>query len=75
MSIVHDDGDKHEMPVDRMIEEFRNAQSRRLATPPTVKDDGQLVEWQRDAHGRMIEEFREAQSRRLVRATTVKVDD
>jgi hypothetical protein len=35
MSIVRDDGDERQTRVDRMIEEFRKAQSRRLAKAVT----------------------------------------
>jgi hypothetical protein len=50
MSIVRDDCDERQPRVDRMIDEFRKAQSRRLAKAPTVKGDDQVVELQRDAH-------------------------
>jgi len=46
MSIVRDDYD--ETRVDRMIDEFRKAQSRRLAKATTVNGDDQVVESQRD---------------------------
>ena len=39
MSMVRDAGDEHQIRVDRMVEEFRKAQSRRLATAITVKSD------------------------------------
>jgi hypothetical protein len=48
MSIVRDDGDECQAPVERMIEEFRKAQSRRLAKAAAVKDGGQVVKCQRD---------------------------
>jgi hypothetical protein len=48
MSIVRDDGDECQTRVERMIEEFRKAQSRRLARAAAVKDGGQLAESQRD---------------------------
>jgi hypothetical protein len=47
MSIVRDDGDERQIRVDRMVEEFRKAQSRRLAEAITVKGD----ELQEDASG------------------------
>jgi hypothetical protein len=50
MSTVRDDGDERQTRVDRMIDEFRKAQSRRLAKATTVKGDDQTVELQRDAH-------------------------
>ena len=49
MSIVRDDRGEHPVRVDRMIEEFRQAQSRRRATGTAVKADEQVVESQRDA--------------------------
>ena len=45
MSIVRDDGDERQTPVDLMIDEFRKAQSRRLAKATTVKVDGQVAEF------------------------------
>jgi hypothetical protein len=48
MSIVRDDGDECQTRVERMIEEFRKAQSRRLAKAAAVKDGGQVVEFQRN---------------------------
>jgi hypothetical protein len=48
MSIVRDDGDECQTRVERMIEEFRKAQSRRLAKAAAVKDGGQVVECRRD---------------------------
>lgn len=51
MSIVRDDGDEHQIRVDRMVEEFRKAQSRRLAKAITVKGDDHVVELQDDASG------------------------
>ncbi|HET9264451.1 MAG TPA: hypothetical protein VFO14_15475 [Vicinamibacterales bacterium] len=53
MSIVRDDCDERQIRVDRMIEEFRKAQSRRLAQAITVKDDDHVVELQGDASGRV----------------------
>ena len=47
MSIVRDDGDERQIRVDRMVEEFRKARSRRLAKAITVKGD----ELQGDASG------------------------
>jgi hypothetical protein len=49
MSIVRDECDERRTRVDRMIDEFRKAQSRRVAKAPTVKGDDQLVESPRDA--------------------------
>jgi hypothetical protein len=49
MSIVRDECDERQTRVDRMIDEFRKAQSRRLAKATTVKGDDQLVESLRDA--------------------------
>jgi hypothetical protein len=49
MSIVRDDGDEHQKRVDRMVEEFRKAQSRRLAKAITVKRDDRVVERLGDA--------------------------
>jgi hypothetical protein len=48
MSIVRDDGDECQTRVERLIEEFRTAQSRRLARAAAVKDGGQVVTFQRD---------------------------
>ena len=50
MSIVRDDDDERQTRVDRMIDEFRKAQSRRLAKATTVNGDDQVVESQRDGH-------------------------
>ncbi|HXW06454.1 MAG TPA: hypothetical protein VD833_14555 [Vicinamibacterales bacterium] len=47
MSIIRDDGDERQTRVERMIEEFRKAQPRRLAKAAAVKDGGQVVELQR----------------------------
>lgn len=52
MSIVRDDCEERQTRVDRMIEEFRKAQARRLATVTTVKGNDQKVELQRDALAR-----------------------
>ena len=49
MSIVRDDCNERQAHVDRMIDEFRKAQSRRLTRATTVKGDDQVVESQRDA--------------------------
>ena len=49
MSIVRDDCGEHQVRVDRMIEDFRQAQSRR-ARATAVKGDEPVVESQRDAH-------------------------
>jgi hypothetical protein len=51
MSMVRDAGDEHQIRVDRMVEEFRKAQSRRLAKAITVKGDDHVVELQEDASG------------------------
>ena len=48
MSIVCDESDERQTRVDRMIDEFRTAQSRRLAKAPTTKGDDRVVESQRD---------------------------
>jgi hypothetical protein len=50
MSIVRDEGEERQTRVDRMIEEFREAQSRRLANAATVKDGGRVVEFERGVH-------------------------
>jgi hypothetical protein len=50
MSIVHDDCGERQPSVDRMIDEFRKAQSRRLEAR-TGKGDDQAAELQRDADG------------------------
>ena len=50
MTIVRNDGGERQMRVDRMIEEFREAQSRRRAKVTAVKGDDHVVESQRDAH-------------------------
>ena len=52
MSIVRDDCGERQIRVDRMIDEFRQAQSRRRARAPTVRGDDQVVESQRDAYPR-----------------------
>ena len=44
MSIVRDDRDERETRVDRMVDELRNAQSRRLAKAAPVKGGDQVVE-------------------------------
>jgi len=49
MSMVRDAGDQHQIRIDRMVEEFREAQSRRLAKAITVKGDDHGVERQGDA--------------------------
>jgi hypothetical protein len=48
MSIVCDESDERQTSVDRMIDEFRTAQSRRLAKVRTTKGDDRVVESQRD---------------------------
>jgi hypothetical protein len=50
MSIVRDDCDERQTRVNRMIDEFRQAQSRRLARAATVKGDDPVVESRRDDH-------------------------
>jgi len=47
MNIVRNDCDERQTRVDRMIDEFRKAQSRRLARAATVKGGDQVVESQR----------------------------
>jgi hypothetical protein len=49
MSIVRDESDERRTRIDRMIDEFRKAQSRRMAKATTVKGDDQLVESPCDA--------------------------
>jgi hypothetical protein len=44
MSIVRDDCDERLTRVDLMIDEFRTAQSRRMAQATTVKGDDHVVE-------------------------------
>jgi hypothetical protein len=48
MHIVREECDERLIRVDRMIDEFRKAQSRRLAKATAVKGDDQVVE-SRDA--------------------------
>jgi len=48
MSIIRDDFDERQTRVDQMIDQFRKAQSRRLAKATTVKADGRVVELQRE---------------------------
>ena len=51
MNIDRDDCDERQTRVDWMIEEFRTAQSRRLAKAAAVKGGGgHVVQLQRDAH-------------------------
>jgi hypothetical protein len=50
MSIVRDEWDERQIRVDRMIDEFREAQSRRRARATAVNGDEQVAESQRDAH-------------------------
>jgi hypothetical protein len=45
MSIVRDDCDERQTRVDLMIDEFRKAQSRRLAKATIVKGDAQVAEF------------------------------
>jgi hypothetical protein len=49
--VVRDAGDEHRIRVDRMVEECREAQSRRLAKAITVKGNDHVVELQGDASG------------------------
>ena len=49
MSIDADDYDDRQTRVDRMIDEFRKAQSRRVAKASALNGDDQGVESQRDA--------------------------
>lgn len=49
MSTVRDDCDERQKRVDRMIDEFREAQSRRRARATVVRGDDHVVESQRDA--------------------------
>jgi hypothetical protein len=49
MSIVRDEWDERQARVDRMIDEFRKAQARRVAQATTVKGDDQLLESPRHA--------------------------
>jgi hypothetical protein len=51
MSIVGDDGDDRRARVDRMIEEFRNARSRRQAATAAVTGDDRVADV-REAGGR-----------------------
>ena len=48
MNILRDDDDERQTRVDRMIDEFRKAQSRRLARAATVNGDNPVVESQRE---------------------------
>ncbi len=50
MSIGRDDCGERQIRVDRMIDEFREAQSRGRARATAVNGDDQVVESQRDAH-------------------------
>ena len=49
MPIERDDSAERQARVDRMIDEFRKAQSRRLAKATTVQRGDERVESQRDA--------------------------
>lgn len=49
MSIVRDDGDERQTHLDRMIEEFRNAQSRRRARVAAVNVETRAVDVDCDA--------------------------
>ena len=48
MNILRDEDDERQTRVDRMLDEFRKAQSRRLARAATVKGDNPVVESQRE---------------------------
>ena len=50
MSILRDDGDERQVRVNRMIEEFRTAQSRRRAKVITVKGGDRIDESQCTTH-------------------------
>ena len=50
MNIVRDDGDERQRRIELMVDEFRRAQSRRLAKAATVKGGAQVMEFQRDVH-------------------------
>jgi hypothetical protein len=50
MNILRDDCGERQIRVDRMIDEFRDAQSRRRARAAAVNGDDQVVASQRDAH-------------------------
>ena len=50
MSVIRDDCEEREARVDRMIDTFRKAQTRRLATATSVNGDNQVVASRRDAH-------------------------
>ena len=50
MSILRDECDERQTRVGRMIDEFRTAQSRRLAKATSVTGDDRAMELQRDAH-------------------------
>jgi hypothetical protein len=53
MSIVDHDRDERQIRVDRMIAEFRKAQSRRLAKAIPVNGDDHVAGPQDDASGRV----------------------
>ena len=61
MSIIRDDCDERQTRVDQMIDQFRKAQSRRLAKATTVKADDQVVELPREcprpAGGRPVNSY------------------
>jgi hypothetical protein len=52
MSIVRDNGDERRVRVDRLVDELRKAQSRRLANAATVKDSDQGVKPQPNSRPR-----------------------
>lgn len=56
MSIVREDCDERQARVDRMINEFRQAQSLRLAKRNSAKADDEVVQSQRDAHAQAAAE-------------------
>jgi hypothetical protein len=50
MTIVRDDCGERQIRVDRMIDEFREAQSRQRARATAVNGNDEVVDSQRDAH-------------------------
>jgi hypothetical protein len=50
MNTLLDDRDERQTRVDRMIDEFREAQSRRLARSNTIKRGDDVAESKRDVH-------------------------
>ena len=51
MSIVRDDCNERQMRVDQMIDQFRKAQTRRLAKVTAVEGEVQALESRHDADG------------------------